>query len=54
MSPPVSASQFVSCCRFADVSAAWNTFSLQRIEAPRHLETTFADHVVTLHISGTA
>ena len=54
MSPPVSASQFVSLLPAPpDVSAAWNTFSLQRIDAPRHLETTFADHVVTLHISGT-
>jgi AraC family transcriptional regulator len=54
MSPPVSASQFVSLLPAPpDVSAAWNTFSLLRIDAPRHLETTFADHVVTLHISGT-
>jgi AraC family transcriptional regulator len=54
MSPPVTASQFVSLLPAPpDVSAAWNTFSLQRIDAPRHIETTFADHVVTLHISGT-
>jgi AraC family transcriptional regulator len=53
LSPPVSASQFVSLLpALPDVSAAWNTFSLQRVDAPRHLETTFADHVVTLHISG--
>jgi AraC family transcriptional regulator len=54
MRPPVSASQFVSLLPAPpDVSAAWSTFSLQRIDAPQHLETTFADHVVTLHISGT-
>jgi AraC family transcriptional regulator len=53
MNPPVSASQFVSLLPAPpDVSVAWNTFSLQRINAPAHLETTFADHVVTLHISG--
>lgn len=53
MRPPVSASQFVGLLPAPpDVSAAWSTFSLQRIEAPRHLETTFADHVVTSHISG--
>src|ERR1700752_3583269 len=53
MSPPVSASQFVSLLPAPpDVSAAWSTFSLQRIDAPKHLETTFADHVVTLHVSG--
>ena len=53
MSPPVSASQFVSLLPAPpDVSAAWSTFSLQRIDAPRHLETTFADHVLTLHVSG--
>jgi AraC family transcriptional regulator len=54
MSPPVSASQFISLLPAPpDVSVAWNTFSLQRIDAPKHLETTFADHVVTLHVSGT-
>jgi AraC family transcriptional regulator len=54
MSPLVSASQFESLLPAPpDVSAAWNTFSLQRVDAPQHLKTTFADHVVTLHISGT-
>jgi len=54
MSPPVSASQFGSLLPAPpEVSAAWNTLALRRIDAPQHLETTFADHVVTLHISGT-
>jgi AraC family transcriptional regulator len=54
MSQPVSASQFVHLLPTPpDVSAAWNTFSLQRISPPERLEITFSDHVLGLHISGT-
>jgi AraC family transcriptional regulator len=53
MNQPVSASQFVNLLPTPpDLSAAWNTFALQRLDAPLHLQTTFADHVLGLHISG--
>jgi len=41
MNPPVSASQFANLLPAPpDVSAAWNTFVLQRLTAPLHLQTT--------------
>jgi AraC family transcriptional regulator len=53
MNPPVSASQFANLLPAPpDVSAAWNTFALQRLTAPLHLQTTFADHVLGLHVAG--
>ena len=54
MRQPVSPWQFVNLLSAPpDVSAAWNPFVLQRIDAPQHLKaTTFADHVLGLHISG--
>jgi AraC family transcriptional regulator len=53
-SQPISASQFVDLLPTPpQVSLAGKTFALYVFDAPLHSTTTFADHALGLHISGT-
>jgi len=50
---PISASGFTELLPSPPyLSAAWEPFSLQVVDAPREMTTVFADHILGLHVSG--